>query len=126
MMSKLHIDVKYSALYRPQSIGLLERQHRGLKDSLKAALIQMGDTHQERWMDHLPFVLLGRRVAFQPDLGASASELTFGQNVRIPGQILSDPGELEDQQTLQKLLNGRTPPTLLGVVSFEPCFWAML
>ena len=30
MMSKLNIDVKYSALYRPQSIGLLERQHRSL------------------------------------------------------------------------------------------------
>ena len=97
MMSKLNIDVKYSALYCPQSIGLLERQHRSLKDSLKSALIQMGDTHQERWLDHLPFVLLGRRVAFQPDLGASPSELTFGKNVMVPGQLLSDPEKIEDK-----------------------------
>ena len=57
----------------------------------------MGDTHQERWLDHLPFVLLGRRVAFQPDLGASASELTFGKNVMVPGQLLSDPEKTEDK-----------------------------
>ena len=85
MMSKLNIEVKYSALYRPQAIGMLERQHRGLKDSLKAALIDMGETHQDKWLDFLPFVLLGRRVAHQPDIGASASEMVFGKNVAIPG-----------------------------------------
>ena len=104
MMSKLNIEVKYSALYRPQSIGMLERQHRGLKDSLRAALEDMGQQHQDKWLDFLPWVLLGRRVAHQPDLGASSSELTFGQNVRIPGQLLYDPGEIEDFPTLQKLL----------------------
>ena len=103
MMSKLNIDVKYSALYRPESIGMLERQHRGLKDSLKSALIQMGDTHQSGWLDHLPFVLLGRRVAHQPDLGASASEMTFGKNVVIPGQILKSPDE--GDHSLPELLN---------------------
>ena len=100
MMSKLNIDVKYSALYRPESIGMLERQHRGLKDSLKSALIQMGDKHQQYWLDHLPFVLLGRRAAFQPDLGASASELTFGKKVTLPGQILADPDTTTDLQEL--------------------------
>ena len=40
MLSKLNIKVRYSALYRPESIGMLERQHRGLKDSLKSALIE--------------------------------------------------------------------------------------
>ena len=74
MMSKLHIDVKYSALYRPQAIGLLERQHRCLKDSLKAAINDMTDKHQHKWLDHLPFVLLGRKVAVQPDIGASSSK----------------------------------------------------
>ena len=48
MMDKLNIEVKYSALYRPQSIGMLERQHQGLKNSLKAALLDMGTTHQEK------------------------------------------------------------------------------
>ena len=48
MLKKLNVKVTYSALYRPQSIGMLERQHRGLKDSLKAALIDMGELHQEK------------------------------------------------------------------------------
>ena len=41
MMAKLNVDIKYSALYRPQSIGILERQHRSLKDSLKASIEDM-------------------------------------------------------------------------------------
>ena len=80
-MKKLHIDVKYSALYRPQGIGMLERQHRSIKTSLKAAIEEMVDKHEHKWMDHLPWVLLGRRTALQPDVGASASELALGMNV---------------------------------------------
>ena len=41
MMSKLNINVKYPASYRPESQGLLERQHRSLKTSLKAALEEL-------------------------------------------------------------------------------------
>ena len=93
-------------------MGMLERQHRGLKDSLKAALVDMGDTHQERWLDALPFVLLGKNVAFQPDLDASPSELCFGTNVRIPGQILHDPGSLPDSSTLQEILKAVRTNTL--------------
>ena len=104
MMSRLNIEVKYSALYRPQAIGILERQHRSIKDSLKAAIVDMGEAHQDKWMDFLPFVLLGRRVAYQPDLGASPSELTFGQTVKIPGQILRDPGEPLNEDQVQQLL----------------------
>ena len=90
-MSKLNVEVKYSALYRPEAIGMLERQHRDIKDSLKATIEDMGQTYQDRWMDHLPFILLGKRVSLQEDLGASPSELTFGKNVTIPGQILLGP-----------------------------------
>ena len=65
----------------------------------------MGETHQDRWLDVLPFVLLGRRVAFQPDMGASASEMTFGKNVSIPGEILHDPESEEGLEASKKLLN---------------------
>ena len=116
MLDKLHIEVKYSALYRPQSVGLLERQHKSIKDSLKACLVEMGEKHQDRWLDHLPFVLLGRRVAYQPDLGASASEMVYGTNVRIPGQLLHDPGEPETgpelQDILQRVRLNDTRPTM--------------
>ena len=105
MLAKLNIEVRYSALYRPQSIGLLERQHRPLKDGLKAAIEDMTEKHQDKWLDFLPFILLGRRVALQPDIKASASELTFGMNMRIPGQILYDPGDLPDGPTLHGILS---------------------
>ena len=65
----------------------------------------MGETHQERWLDFLPFVLLGRRVAFQPDMGALASEMCFGKNVSIPGEILNDPDSIEGEEAYKNLLN---------------------
>ena len=83
---------------------MLERQHQGLKNSLKAALLDMGHTHQDRWYDFLPFVLLGRRVAYQPDIQASASELTFGKNVTIPGQLLMNQETLTEEQPSVELL----------------------
>ena len=95
---------------------MLERQHRSLKDSLKAAIEDMAEKHQNKWLDHLPFVLLGKRVALQPDLGASPSELTFGKNVRIPGQLLSDPGappsEIELSKILQNVRNATNRPAV--------------
>ena len=104
MMDKLHIDVQYSALYRPESIGMLERQHRSLKDSLKSAIVDMGEKYQGEWMDYLPFILLGRRTAVQTDIGASSSELAFGTTVKVPGQILLDPGEALDTLAVKNLL----------------------
>ena len=91
-MDTLNIDVKYSALYRPESIGMLERQHRSIKDSLKAALVEMGEAHQDKWLNHLPFVVLAKNSAVQEDIGASPNELAFGMNFRLPGQLLRDPG----------------------------------
>ena len=37
--------VSYSPLYSPQSVGIIERQHKDLKASFRACLIQMGDTY---------------------------------------------------------------------------------
>ena len=64
----------------------------------------LAKAHQDRRFDFLPFVLLGRRVAFQPDLGASASEMVFGKNVAIPGEILSEPGQEESHDSIQQIL----------------------
>ena len=97
-MAKLNIEVKYSALYRPQSIGLLERQHRSLKDSMKAAIEDLVEKHQNRWFDFLPFIQLGKNVTTQQDLGVAPSELAFGSALRIPGQLLHDPEDLSESQ----------------------------
>ena len=65
----------------------------------------MGELHQDRWIEFLPLVLLGRRVALQPDIGASPSELALGVNVRIPGDLLQDPGEWPEPSSLKSLLD---------------------
>ena len=103
-MSKLNVNINYSALYRPQAMGMLERQHRSLKDSLKASINDMADKHQNKWLDFLPFVALGKNATLQPDVGASPNELAFGTNLRIPGQLLSDPEEIPSAESLKNLL----------------------
>ena len=124
MLKKLNIEIKYSASYRPESQGLLERQHRDVKTSIKASLEDlklrstmedMANKFQNKWLDQLPWVLLGKRVTLQTDLGASPCELAMGLNVRIPGQILREPGDLPDSETLKELLhqvrvNTNNPP----------------
>ena len=52
----------------------------------------MGDHHGSNWMKALPWVMLGKRVAVQPDLKTSASMLTFGKSVSLPGSLLGEPG----------------------------------
>ena len=111
-MNKLNIEVKYSPSYRPQAIGMLERQHRSLKDSLKAAIEDMGQKHQENWMDFLPLVLLGRSTSLQPDIGSSPSEMAFGVNVKIPGQLLDDLTDKDSVESLKNLLTETKKKTI--------------
>ena len=64
----------------------------------------MGNEHRDRWMQALPWVLLGKRVQYQPHLDASASQLVLGKAVKIPGQLLGQPGPaLNTSQTRQLL-----------------------
>ena len=100
----LGVKVTYVPRYHQATNGAIERQHRSLKDSLKASLLQMGDTYGSSWMLQLPFTLLGRRAALQPDLGASASDMTTGSSPLLPGVMVDDQqGEQNDHQLLQTL-----------------------
>ena len=85
-------------------MGMIERQHRSIKDSLKASIQDMADKHQSKWMDFLPFVVLGKNSAVQPDIGASPNELAFGSALRLPGQLLQDPGQIQSDEDLKDLL----------------------
>ncbi|BHF73292.1 hypothetical protein SprV_0401637300 [Sparganum proliferum] len=69
--------------YHPAANGMVERFHRQLKASLRAA------ADPENSTDHLPLVLLGIRSALKPDLDCSAAELVFGATVRLPGEMIS-------------------------------------
>ena len=100
----LGIEVNYVPRYHQSTNGAIERQHRTLKESIKASLYQMGDTHRSEWMQQLPFTLLGRRVALQPDLQASAADLTLGAAPVLPGVFVEEDKSQFDPHTFLKTL----------------------
>lgn len=67
--------------YHPSANGMIERVHRQLKGALMC--------HDKSWVSSLPFVLLGMRTAFKEDLKATAAELLYGENLRLPGEMLA-------------------------------------
>ena len=109
----LGITVTFVPRFHQQTNGAIERQHRSIKESLKASLVEMGDVHREHWMTQLPFTLLGRRIAYQPDLGASAADLCLGQSPLIPGVALPDhPIDIKTNELLQKLQENAAKPAV--------------
>ena len=80
--------------------GLIERQHKDIKSGLKTALYSMQDRYGAKWSSALPWVLLARRTAYQPELATSPAELVFGQMPRLPGDVF-----FEEGKELSELLN---------------------
>ena len=103
-MTDLNIEVKYTPLYRPQGVGMLERTHGPIKNGLKAALIENGQLHQEKWIDFLPWIILGKNNAYQEDLKSTASELLYGFCGKLPGQLFRSTTDQLNNQQLQELL----------------------
>ena len=112
---QLGSEVEYTPPYHASSLGGVERQHRHLKDGLKAALMDMGDKHGSKWMQQLPWVLLGKRTQFQPALDCTAAEMVLGSNPTIPGDLIGEPGPPIEGSQLKELLetlrtNAAKPP----------------
>ena len=68
--------------YHPQSNGMVERMHGTMKGALKAKL-----ESDPNWIDMLHVVMLGMRAAVKQDLNCSASEMVFGEALRMPGEF---------------------------------------
>lgn len=66
--------------YHPQSNGMVERWHRALKSAIICH-------NNAEWVSLLPTVLLGLRTSIKEDIGATAAELVYGTNLRIPGEF---------------------------------------
>ena len=92
IMKTFNIEVTFTPAYHAATNGAIERQHQTMKNSLKAALVDMGDKHREQWTRALPWVLLGKRVQYQPFLDSSSAQLVLGKSPRLPGQLLKEPG----------------------------------
>lgn len=84
----LGTDKARTTAYHPQANGKIERWHRCLKASIMA-------NETERWVDILPTVLLGLRSAVSGDTGVSPTQLTFGTELRLPGDFFNEGAEME-------------------------------
>ena len=98
----LGVEVTFVPPYHQSTNGAIERQHRTIKESIKAALVEMGNTYKDKWMLQLPLTMLGRRVALQPDMGASPAQLALGGDPVIPGVLVPDTPENNDTHQLLK------------------------
>ena len=124
VMRTFGIEIKFTSAYHAATNGAIERRHQTLKNSLKACLVDMGDKHGAKWTSALPWVLLGKRAALQPDLDASPSMLAFGRSPDLPGQLLSHPGPpLNNTQTkslLEELYKMDNKPAIQTTALAEP------
>jgi len=68
--------------YHPHGNGLVERFHRQLKEALRA---RGGGA---KWLEHLPWVLLGIRAAPKEEAAVSAAKAALGVPLQLPGQPL--------------------------------------
>lgn len=85
--------------YHPQANGMVERLHR----QLKAALMARANT--VNWSDDIAFVLLGIRTAIKDDINTSAAELVYGQQLRLPSELVHSTDPPPISEILEKLRN---------------------
>lgn len=81
LAQQLGFELCPTVAYRPCANGQVERLHR----QLKAAIMCHDNIH---WVEALPFVLLGIRTAFKDDIEATTAELVYGENLRLPGDLV--------------------------------------
>jgi transposase InsO family protein len=82
--------------YHPQANGMVERNNRGLGDSLRSLLLNQG---QDEWDLLLPRVMRTFRGTPHTVTKETANYMTFGRELRLPNQINSHPPQLEVDST---------------------------
>ena len=90
---------------------MVERLHRKLKESLRAA-----PSASSTWTSLLPWVSLGIRTTPRDELGVSSYEATFGVAATLPGVVLQRPEAVVEEVLPilrnQSALPVRPPPPL--------------
>lgn len=112
LCSLLGIQHSPTTAFHPQSNGMVERYHRRLKDSLRSRLASSD------WYHHLPWVMLGLRIAPREDSSVSSAELVYGSTLAVPGEFLDSREELPPEVFLRRirsLLSQQSLPPLHNV-----------
>ena len=105
VLKSFGVEVRFSPVYHPATNGAIERKHQDIKNALKAALVEMGNVHRDQWIKALPWVILGRRVSYQPSLDASAAQMVLNMSPVLPGQLVGHPGPPLNTTQLRALLD---------------------
>lgn len=95
-LGRLGVNTSTTTSYHPQSNGIVERLHRGLKNSLRCMTNSQND-----WMKMLPWVLLGLRCAPRQDTNSSPAEVMFGVPLRVPGMCFRSDEVIEPREELE-------------------------
>ena len=101
----LNIQHVQTTAYHPEGNGLVERFHRRLKDALRARCAS------PRWLEHLPWVMLGLRAAAREDSGVSLAQSVFGSELALPSELAAN-SELFVSQFLTKMQGVLNNPSL--------------
>ena len=101
--------------YHPQSNGMIERQHRTLKDRLISRACASGSGS---WLNHLPFVLLGLCTSIRVNSGCLPADLLYGSSLRLPGNMLVPsapaPAASDFSDHLRSVLSSAAPMPILA------------
>ena len=89
---KLGIEKRRVTAYHPIANGAVERQHRRLKQALKAR----SDNARKTWLKDLPLVLLGLNTAISDDVHLSAAQIVYGRQLAIPNCIFDQNFDLSE------------------------------
>lgn len=81
LMKKLGVQRIRTTAYHPQSNGQIERLHR----VIKTALIARGNSID--WANDIATTLLGVRAAIHSETKFTPAAMTFGTNIRLPGDF---------------------------------------
>ena len=107
MLRNLGCEHKFSLAYSPHQNGAIEVKHRSLKAALRAG-------NKDDWITSLSSWLLAYRADFKTELQCSPSELTFGEPIRLPGDMFDHsytadiiPGSYVDR--IQRSIQDVTP-----------------
>ena len=75
-------------------------------------------------MRALPLMLLGKRIAVQPDLDTNATSLVYGKSLTVPGQLLGHPGpplsNLQTRALLEELYKMSAKPAIPTSATVDP------